>query len=167
MFSSDLDRAVQTAAIAFGSTGIPVLLDWRLRECDYGQLNGSPAAGLHAHRGEHVSVPYPDGESWRQAAARVASFAADLPSSETDLMARSQVFLSVKSAGAAVSSPAWKTKPSWFIVANQDRSVNPDLERFVAKRMGAKTYDIDSSHVPMLSHPDFVLDVIRTAAASI
>jgi broad specificity phosphatase PhoE len=80
VFSSDLDRAVQTAAIAFGSTGIPVLLDWRLRECDYGQLNGSPAAGLHAHRGEHVSVPYPDGESWRQAAARVASFAADLPS---------------------------------------------------------------------------------------
>ncbi len=80
VFSSDLDRAVQTAAIAFGGTGIPVLLDWRLRECDYGQLNGCPAAALHAHRGEHVDVPYPGGESWRQAAARVASFAADLPS---------------------------------------------------------------------------------------
>ncbi len=62
---------------------------------------------------------------------------------------------------------AWRTKPSWYIVANNDRTVHPDLERFVAKRMGAHTYDVDSSHVPMLSHPYFVLDVIRTAAKSI
>jgi hypothetical protein len=52
-------------------------------------------------------------------------------------------------------------------VANHDHTVNPDLERFVAQRMGARTYDVDSSHVPMLSHPDFVLGVIRTAASSI
>jgi pimeloyl-ACP methyl ester carboxylesterase len=62
---------------------------------------------------------------------------------------------------------AWRTKPSWYIVANNDRTVNPELERFVAARMGARTYDIDSSHVPMPSHPDFVLDVIRTAASAI
>ena len=62
---------------------------------------------------------------------------------------------------------AWRTKPSWYIVANNDRTVQPDLERFVAKRMGAHTYDVDSSHVAMLSHPDFVLDVIRAAANSI
>ena len=57
--------------------------------------------------------------------------------------------------------------PSWYIVANNDRTVQPDLERAAAKRMGAATYDIDSSHVPMLSQPDFVLDVIRTAATAI
>jgi 2,3-bisphosphoglycerate-dependent phosphoglycerate mutase len=79
VFSSDLARSVETAGIAFGGSAIPVLLDWRLRECDYGQLNGSPAAELHAHRGEYVDMPYPGGESWRQAAARVASFVADLP----------------------------------------------------------------------------------------
>jgi pimeloyl-ACP methyl ester carboxylesterase len=62
---------------------------------------------------------------------------------------------------------AWRTKPSWSIVANQDQTVNPELERFAAKRMGAMTYEIDSSHVPMLSHPNEVLDVIRTAATSI
>jgi pimeloyl-ACP methyl ester carboxylesterase len=62
---------------------------------------------------------------------------------------------------------AWQTKPSWYIVANHDMAVNPELERFVAKRMQATTYDIDSSHVPMLSHPDFVLDVIRAAAAGV
>ena len=62
---------------------------------------------------------------------------------------------------------AWRTKPSWYIVANNDRTVQPDLERFVAKRMGAHTYDLDSSHVAMLSQPDAVLDIIRTAANSI
>jgi len=50
---------------------------------------------------------------------------------------------------------------------NDDRTVHPDLERFVAERMGATTYELDSSHVPMLSHPDLVLDVIRTAANAV
>ena len=79
VFCSDLARAVATASIAFDGTGIPVLLDWRLRECDYGSLNGSSAPDLHTHRGEHVDVPYPGGESWRQATARVGRFVADLP----------------------------------------------------------------------------------------
>jgi hypothetical protein len=52
-------------------------------------------------------------------------------------------------------------------VANNDRTVHPDLERFVANRMGATAYDVDSSHVPMLSHPAFVLDVIREAASAV
>ena len=65
--------------------------------------------------------------------------------------------------GQQAPGVAWKTKPSWDIVANDDRTVNPDLERFAAKRMGATTYDVDSSHVPILSPPQFVLDVIRDA----
>jgi 2,3-bisphosphoglycerate-dependent phosphoglycerate mutase len=80
VFSSDLTRAARTAAIAFEATGIPVLLDWRLRECDYGALNGSPAAELRAHRADYIDLPYPGGESWRQAIARVGGFVADLPS---------------------------------------------------------------------------------------
>jgi hypothetical protein len=52
-------------------------------------------------------------------------------------------------------------------VANNDRTVHPELERFVAERMGATTHELDSSHVPMLSHPDLVLDVIRTAANAV
>jgi hypothetical protein len=52
-------------------------------------------------------------------------------------------------------------------VANNDRTVHPDLQRFVAKRMGASTHAVDSSHVPMLSHPGFVLDVIRKAAQAV
>ena len=56
-----------------------MLYDWRLRECDYGQRNGMPVAELHAGRRQHLDEPYPGGESWRQAAARVGRFLADLP----------------------------------------------------------------------------------------
>ena len=62
---------------------------------------------------------------------------------------------------------AWKAKPNWYIVANKDRTVQPDLQRFLAKRMGATTHAVDSSHVPMLSHPAFVIDVIRAAAKAV
>jgi len=79
VFSSDLARAVETAAIAFGDTTIPVLHDWRLRECDYGERNGMPAAEMHARRRDHLDVPYPGGESWRQAIARAGRFLTDLP----------------------------------------------------------------------------------------
>jgi pimeloyl-ACP methyl ester carboxylesterase len=66
-----------------------------------------------------------------------------------------------------VEGVAWRSKPSWYVVANNDRTVNPELERFAAERMGATTYEVDSSHVAMLSHPDLVLDVIRTAANAV
>jgi 2,3-bisphosphoglycerate-dependent phosphoglycerate mutase len=79
VFSSDLARAAQTVSAAFSGGAIPVLYDWRLRECDYGQRNGMPVAELHAGRGEHLDQPYPGGESWRQATARVGRFLTDLP----------------------------------------------------------------------------------------
>ena len=62
---------------------------------------------------------------------------------------------------------AWKDKPSWYIVAKNDRTVHPDMERFCAKRMDATTYEADSSHVPMLSKPNIVLQVIRDAAKGV
>jgi alpha-ribazole phosphatase/probable phosphoglycerate mutase len=79
VFTSDLGRAVETATIAFGDSGIPVLHDWRLRECDYGERNGMPVAQVVGRRGEHLDAPYPGGESWRQAAHRVGRFLDDLP----------------------------------------------------------------------------------------
>ncbi|MDR3033358.1 MAG: histidine phosphatase family protein [Kitasatospora sp.] len=79
VFTSDLARAVQTAAEAFSQRPIPVLHDWRLRECDYGRRNGMPVAELHAGRRDHLDRPYPGGESWRQAVTRTARFLNDLP----------------------------------------------------------------------------------------
>ena len=69
VFVSDLNRAVQTARIAFEGSGIPVLHDWRLRECDYGDLNGRPAAEVHSAV-KDLEEPYPRGESWVMAMER-------------------------------------------------------------------------------------------------
>jgi pimeloyl-ACP methyl ester carboxylesterase len=68
---------------------------------------------------------------------------------------------------AKAGGTAWKSKPSWYIVGKHDHTVHPDMERFVAKRMGATTYELDSSHVPMLSQGERVIDVIRTAARTV
>jgi broad specificity phosphatase PhoE len=76
LFSSDLGRALETVAVAFGGSEVPVFYDWRLRECDYGALNGAPVSELEAEK--HVDVPYPGGESYRDVVVRVASFLADL-----------------------------------------------------------------------------------------
>ena len=78
VFTSDLGRAVETARIAFGQTSIPILADWRLRECDYGTLNGQPAADVHRDRQQYLDTMYPGGESWRQAIVRVGRVLPDL-----------------------------------------------------------------------------------------
>jgi pimeloyl-ACP methyl ester carboxylesterase len=107
-----------------------------------------------------------DGRIWLRPEGTQA-FAGDLSEHEQELVWATQAVPDAGLFNEKVAGTAWRSKPSWYIVANHDRTVNPELERFVAKRMGARTYDVDSSHVPMLSHPDFVLDVIRTAANSI
>jgi alpha-ribazole phosphatase/probable phosphoglycerate mutase len=78
VFSSDLVRAVETAQIALGDSGIPVLLDWRLRECDYGDETQAAVDRHHATRCDHLRSPYPNGESWEQAIHRVGRFLDDL-----------------------------------------------------------------------------------------
>ena len=66
-----------------------------------------------------------------------------------------------------VKGAAWKSKPSWYIVAKNDRTIQPELERFLAKRMHATTVEVESSHVPMLSNPKVVIDAIRAAASAV
>lgn len=113
---------------------------------------------------DHIEVG--GGRIWLKPSG-VPDFCGDLPEAEQRLALATGAVPDADLFNQQVPGTAWKTKPSWYIVANNDRTVNPELERAAAKRMGAKTYDIDSSHVPMLSHPEFVLDVIRDAAASI
>jgi broad specificity phosphatase PhoE len=79
VFASDLRRAAETVSLAFAGTTMPVLLDWRLRECDYGERNGRSADQYVLDRRDFLDVPYPGGESWRQAVQRVGRFFEDLP----------------------------------------------------------------------------------------
>lgn len=66
-----------------------------------------------------------------------------------------------------IKSTPWKSKPSWYILTTQDHTVHPDLQRWVSKRMGATVVEVESSHVPMLSRPDVVIEVIRKAATAV
>jgi broad specificity phosphatase PhoE len=78
VFVSDLARAVETAAIAFAGSAIPIFQDARLRECNYGALNGMPVARLAAERSWHIDTPYPDGQSYRQVVDAMHAFLRDL-----------------------------------------------------------------------------------------
>ncbi|RKF31495.1 alpha/beta hydrolase [Paraburkholderia fungorum] len=93
-----------------------------------------------------------------------ADFAADVPAAETAFMASSQVMPAVESFTAPVTQPAWKSKPSWAVVATADRTVNPDLERWMAKRANSTTIEVNSSHVAYLSHPAEIARLIEKAA---
>ena len=79
VYSSDLGRAVETAELAFGGSGISIDLDRRLRECDYGALNGEPVARIEAERTKRIDVPYPGGESYRDCVERTRAFLEALP----------------------------------------------------------------------------------------
>jgi broad specificity phosphatase PhoE len=78
VYASDLGRAVETAGLAFAGTNIPVRQDRRLRECDYGELNGAPVAEVAAVRRRHLDEPFPGGESCRQVVERTRAFLADV-----------------------------------------------------------------------------------------
>ncbi|MFF2503558.1 alpha/beta hydrolase [Streptomyces sp. NPDC058067] len=113
---------------------------------------------------ERVDVA--DGRVWLKPSG-LRDFCGDLPEAEQKLVLATGAVPVADLFSQQVPGTAWRTKPSWFIVANNDRTVHPDLERAAAERMGANVRAVDSSHVPMLSHPDFVLDVIREAAKSL
>src|SRR5262249_54034231 len=112
----------------------------------------------------HIEVA--DGRIWLRPDG-VDAFAGDLPEAEQKVVWATQAVPAPDLFDQKVAGTAWRTKPSWYIVGRTDRTVHPELERFVAKRMGATTYEADSSHVPMLSQPAFVLDVIRAAAMAV
>ena len=78
VFTSDLGRAIETAEIAFAGSGLLVHQDWRLRECNYGELNGTPASDIEAERAQRIDEPFPGGESYRQVVERTRVFLNDL-----------------------------------------------------------------------------------------
>jgi pimeloyl-ACP methyl ester carboxylesterase len=96
----------------------------------------------------------------------ISCFAGDLSEEEQKLVYATHAAPASNLFDQIIDGTAWRTKPSHYIVTTNDRTVHPDLQRSVAERMKATTVELESSHVPMLSHPRKVLDVIRRAAAS-
>jgi pimeloyl-ACP methyl ester carboxylesterase len=93
-------------------------------------------------------------------------FAADVPAAEARVMAAAQKPIIGNAFEASVGRAAWKTIPSWYVVAQEDRAISPELERFYARRMRATTSEVRSSHVPFVSRPGDVARVIMQAASA-
>ncbi|MFD5816737.1 alpha/beta fold hydrolase [Streptomyces sp. NPDC127038] len=97
----------------------------------------------------------------------ISHFCGDLPEAEQKLVLATGAVPIADIFEQQMPGTAWRTKPSWYVIGNQDETVNPELQRAAVDRMGAHARPVDSSHVPMLSQPEFVLDVIREAAKSL
>jgi pimeloyl-ACP methyl ester carboxylesterase len=111
--------------------------------------------------------PDSNGNWWIEQTHFAADFAADIPPEKAAFMAISQVPISTDAFTHKVTNPAWKTKPTWYMVATADRSINPDQERMMAKRAHAKTVEMTgSSHVAYMSHPKEAAKLIEEAATS-
>jgi len=107
-----------------------------------------------------------DGYFYIDPAFFAADFCADVPPAKAEFMAKSQVLFSKDSFTSPVTTPAWKSKPSWYLVATEDRAINPENERKMAKRANAKTIEVSSSHAAYISHPKETARLIEEAATS-
>jgi pimeloyl-ACP methyl ester carboxylesterase len=96
-----------------------------------------------------------------------ASFAGDLPKEKAKFMADSQVPWGVEALTGTISEPAWKAKPSWYLVATEDRMIPPAAQHFMSKRAGATVAETQGSHAVYVSKPEAVAAIIRKAAQSI
>ena len=101
---------------------------------------------------------------WFDPAAIPTNFAPDIPVAQARVLASTQKPIAARCFGDPAGPPAWKTLPSWFLVSTQDRMINPDLERFMAARIHARTIEVRSSHASPASHPHEVAGLIMAAA---
>jgi pimeloyl-ACP methyl ester carboxylesterase len=125
-----------------------------------GQLNQFPTTEIFSH------IEVGEGRVWMLPEG-VKYFAGDLSEQEQKVVWATHYAPAADLFTQKLDGVAWRSKPSSYILATSDRTVHPELQRFLAKRMGATTYEAASSHVPMLSNPNLVIDVIRTAANAV
>jgi pimeloyl-ACP methyl ester carboxylesterase len=129
-------------------------------ETSQGQLDKFPNTDVFTR------IEVADGRVWLKPDG-VAAFAGDLSAEEQGLVYATHFAPAADLLAQKLEGVAWRSKPSWYISATEDRTVHPELQRSVSKRMGATVVEVKSSHVAMLSHPREVLEVIRKAAAAV
>jgi pimeloyl-ACP methyl ester carboxylesterase len=127
-----------------------------------GLLSQGPVTPALAHM-----VTDTRGFGWLSEGDFVAHFAGDVDPVRAKVLYAVQQPLAASAFGDVMGVPAWKTRPSWYLVAADDQAIPPDVERMFADRMGATTVTILSSHLAMVSHPDDVAHLIRTAAEAV
>jgi pimeloyl-ACP methyl ester carboxylesterase len=127
-----------------------------------GLLNGGPPSPALAH----LDIDE-QGFAWLPEDDFVNHFAADVDPVTAKVMYAVQQPLAGSALGEVMGVPAWKSLPSWFLVAEGDQAIPPDAERLFAKRMNATTTEVSTNHVAMVSHPDDVVTLIKSAASAL
>lgn len=128
--------------------------------------------GGHSTLTEHiVARPFPgaadgDADAYIDPEFFHSIFGQDLPEADAAALAATQRPAALSTLGVPSGPPAWKSIPSWYLVSSNDRIIPPEAERFMAARANARTMEIDSSHVAMISHPQEVVDLIFDAIRS-
>jgi len=128
-----------------------------------GKLIANPAPGAPVP----PILPPREGFLLLDRAKFAASFAADVEPSRAEFMAESQVPWGVEALNGAVTEAAWKTKPSWYLVATDDHMIPPDAQRFMSRRAGSTVVETPGSHALYVSHPEPVANLIARAAAAV
>ena len=157
--------AVVTAA-ADGNANVSALIYVAAFAPDAGETIGAflgeyPSALGAALRPDAAGFLYVDRALFRDV------FAADVSTATTRVMASTQQPWNAAALGAAPATAAWRTIPSWYVVATRDQAINPNLERFYAARMRARTTEIESSHVPFISHANVIAQLIEDVATTV
>ena len=134
---------------------------------DQGESVSTLIAGFPADGPQPPILPPQEGFLFLDREKFAASFAADVPARQAAFMADSQVPWGVEALGGAVSDPAWRSKPSWYLVVTDDRMIPPPAQRMMAERLGATTTEVPGSHAIYVSRPDVVAGLIAQAARSV
>jgi pimeloyl-ACP methyl ester carboxylesterase len=111
-----------------------------------------------------AGIVWSDDEGRLSEEAFLRDFAGDIPAAKARVLYAVQAPFKKALLADKTTHAAWRSKPSWYAVSTQDRTINPDLERFMAKRMGAKTIEVKASHLSLISHPDAIANLILEAA---
>ncbi len=114
----------------------------------------------------HLSIDK-QGYAWLPEDDFINHFAGDVDPVKAKVMFAVQQPLAASALGEVMGEPAWKSLPSWYLVAQGDEAIPPDAERLFAKRMGATVIEVNSNHLPMVSHPDEVVNLIKAAVEKI
>jgi pimeloyl-ACP methyl ester carboxylesterase len=127
---------------------------------------GESAFGMLPADGPQLPIePTPDGMAYLNRSAYLAAFAADLPKDQAAFMADSQVPISVSAAGSAkITTPAWRSRPSWYLLSTLDQIIPPAAQRLMAVRAKATVAEVAGSHVAFISHPEAAAALIERAA---
>ena len=129
---------------------------------------GETVADVFYRNGSHPKAPKlapdADGFIWMPDESFADAFAQNANAEQIALCRAVQRPISVRCIQEPVVSPAWKTKPSWYLLAEEDRMINPQTQRFMAERMNATIHSFSVDHTPLLTAPDKVVDIVREAA---